>query len=377
VTERGPDYADQLSTSEQAVLDQLSARIGHKRRPGTGASLAAGLAAAVILLTVASVLAVVRGTQPPQPPQQQVGSGPIAASVLLNQLASASSRAAASAASSSSPSPSADGDGEGIPAELRLEISITKEHGSCDSTAIAVSTQLTFTPVWPAALLGRARLTMISTPTAALTTAGCASTPPVAATPKAYPIGDTQRYTKDIASGWTAMVSQTPAGVTLPPYVDPRALGGRTAIAQLPPVAARIAGVLNALSEVNKQDATAVDPAPLWWALWVEFMTSSFTTPAQRTAALAAAAQMAAESDQVVAVDAADLIGRSSVAIQVPYLLSGEAAMATLTFDPDTGNLSQRAVVSLVNQVARFAITVFDVTDSGPGAAWLRQLMDE
>jgi hypothetical protein len=165
--------------------------------------------------------------------------------------------------------------------------------------------------------------------------------------------------------------------VTLPPYADPRALGGRTAIAQLPPVAARIAGVLNALSEVNTPGGAAVDPAPLWWALWVEFMTSSFTTPAQRTAALAAAAQMAAESDQVVAVDAADLIGRSSVAIQVPYLLSGEAAVATLTFDPDTGNLSQRAVVSLVNQVARFAITLFDVTDSGPGAAWLRQLMDE
>jgi hypothetical protein len=75
-------------------------------------------------------------------------------------------------------------------------------------------------------------------------------------------------------------------------------------------------------------------------------------------------------------VDAAEIIGRSS-AIQVPYLLSGQAAVAKLTLDPDTGKLSQRAVVSLVNQVARLAITVFEVTDSGAGTAWLQQLMDE
>jgi hypothetical protein len=338
---RGPEYAESLTQAERRVLDTLLAEQGARPAPVRRSwrpPVVAAAASLMILLAIAAI-PLLRATVP----STGAASAAPSAGEVLSELA---------AAAAAVPVPAG-------PAEEwyrhRLDVRVEMAYGTSGACRVtAITTQL-----WEPAdtnrwnlLAGRLVAERVLPPPAAAPLAGCTA-------PKPDPLsGPIERARGVPGVNWFEMVNELGRYGELkvgrksyslgwPAYTDPRW------------PALDLAGVVSAEqidqrmlegSVLERLDGST-SQSPIWWMALGSLLASPVSHPAQRAAALRAAA---ARNEAVPVPElTADVTGRPGVTLRVPYYHYWRDWTADLTFDVHTGSLLQQIV---------YADTLVDVT---------------
>jgi hypothetical protein len=188
--------------------------------------------------------------------------------------------------------------------------------------------------------------------------AGCGMVTP---TPRLAPHGQlVNESSADLPKRWAGLDAYLPPDLLLPSFVDPRVVDARLAIVDIAPTGEDIRLRFDQLLAGYRASVGQSLSAARWWRLWVELVSSPETDPAQRAAAIAAAALRGELGPEALRAEmTGDVTGRPGVTVRVPYETDGAETTADLTFDVDTGMLLQRVIRYAAGPKVRVNVTVY------------------